>query len=75
MASASAPLDLLLMDPPYGTGAGAVALDKLARLGWIGAATWISIETAFNEDVEVQGFMVETARNHGKAKLTLLRRL
>jgi 16S rRNA G966 N2-methylase RsmD len=27
--------DLILMDPPYGTGAGAVALDKLARLGWI----------------------------------------
>src|SRR3954469_14973881 len=28
------PLDVILMDPPYDSGAGAVALDKLARLGW-----------------------------------------
>ena len=32
---ALAPLDLILMDPPYDTGAGMVALDKLNRLGWI----------------------------------------
>ena len=50
LGPAPAPLDLILMDPPYGTGAGAVALDKLARLGWIGPATWISIETAKAED-------------------------
>ena len=35
LGPAIAPLDLILMDPPYGTGAGAVALDKLARLGWV----------------------------------------
>ncbi|KAK0358217.1 hypothetical protein LTR94_036348, partial [Friedmanniomyces endolithicus] len=28
------------MDPPYGSGAGAVAADKLARLGWIGPVAW-----------------------------------
>ena len=28
--------DLLMLDAPYGTGAGGVALDKLGRLGWIG---------------------------------------
>ena len=32
------PVDLLLLDPPYGSGAGAVALDRLARLGWIDGA-------------------------------------
>lgn len=67
------PLDLILMDPPYGTGAGAVALDKLARLGWVGPATWVSIETARDEHVAVAGFAVEAERVHGKAKLTLLR--
>src|SRR6202007_1573288 len=36
LGPAPAPLDLILMDPPYGSGAGAVALDKLARLGWTG---------------------------------------
>ncbi|MBX3593791.1 16S rRNA (guanine(966)-N(2))-methyltransferase RsmD [Sphingomonas sp.] len=67
------PLDLILMDPPYGTGAGAVALDKLARLGWAGPATWISIETAKAETIDVAGFTVDAERVHGKAKLTLLR--
>ena len=71
---ATKPYDLILMDPPYGTGAGAVALDKLGRLGWADAATWISIETAKNETVEVDGFAAEVERVHGKGKITLLRR-
>lgn len=70
----SAPLDLVLMDPPYGTGAGAVAADKLARLGWIGPATWVSVETAADEPAAVAGFYSEAERIHGRARLTLLRR-
>jgi len=65
--------DLILMDPPYGTGAGSVALDKLNRLGWIAPGAWISIETARNEDIDVDGFAVETVRDSGKARLHLLR--
>ncbi|MBN8502560.1 MAG: 16S rRNA (guanine(966)-N(2))-methyltransferase RsmD, partial [Sphingomonadales bacterium] len=41
LGPAKTPLDLILLDPPYGSGAGAVALDKLQRLGWIGEGTWI----------------------------------
>jgi 16S rRNA (guanine966-N2)-methyltransferase len=74
LGPAPAPLDLIMMDPPYGTGAGAVALDKLNRLGWIGDATWISIETAKNEPVDVAGFAIDADRTHGKARITLLRR-
>lgn len=73
LGPARAPLDLILMDPPYGTGAGSVALDKLARLGWIGAGTWVSIETSKPEEIEMAGFAVDTSRVHGKARLTLLR--
>ncbi len=73
LGPARAPLDLILMDPPYGTGAGSVALDKLARLGWVGAGTWVSIETAKQEEVEIAGFTVDATRVHGKARLTLLR--
>ena len=73
LGPARAPLDLILMDPPYATGAGSVALDKLARLGWVGAGTWVSIETAKQEEVEVAGFTVDASRVHGKARLTLLR--
>lgn len=73
LGPAPRPMDLILMDPPYGTGAGSVALDKLARLGWTGPATWISIETAKAERVEVAGFAIDAERIHGKAKLTILR--
>ncbi|QXT36227.1 16S rRNA (guanine(966)-N(2))-methyltransferase RsmD [Sphingomonas sanguinis] len=73
LGPARAPLDLILMDPPYGTGAGSVALDKLARLGWVGAGTWVSIETAKQEEIELAGFTVDASRVHGKARLTLLR--
>lgn len=66
--------DLLLFDAPYGTGAGSVALDKLNRLGWVGPDSWISIETADKEDVEIAGFEIATERKVGKARLTLLRR-
>lgn len=73
LGPAPAPLDVILMDPPYGTGAGVVALDRLARLGWAGPSTWISIETAKDEAVAVKGFATDAERVHGKAKLTLLR--
>jgi 16S rRNA (guanine966-N2)-methyltransferase len=65
--------DLLLLDPPYRTGAGAVALDRLARLGWIGPASWIALETAEHEPVQVKALVTESERRVGKAKLTLLR--
>lgn len=67
------PLDLILADPPYQSGAGEVALDRLLRLGWIGPGTWIALETAFNEDVAVKGLMHDTERRVGKGKLHLLR--
>ena len=73
LGPAKEPLDLILLDPPYGTGAGAVALDRLARLGWIGAGSWIALETAANEPVQVKALAVEAERKVGKALLTLLR--
>ena len=73
LGQAPAALDLILMDPPYGTGAGAVALDKLNRLGWIGPNSWITIETDRRETVEVSGFEIETMRDTGKARLHIMR--
>ncbi|MET0239389.1 MAG: 16S rRNA (guanine(966)-N(2))-methyltransferase RsmD [Sphingobium sp.] len=70
---AKQPLDLLLLDPPYDTGAGAVALDKLHRLGWIGPESWVSLETGRSEKIEAAGFTVDADRIVGKAKITLLR--
>ena len=73
LGPARAPLDLLLLDPPYRTGAGGVALDKLARLGWIGPGSWVSLETAHDEPLQVKALEIESERKVGKARLTLLR--
>jgi len=73
LGPAAKPYDLLLLDPPYGTGAGVVALERLHRLGWIGPATWISLETGAKEPVAIGGFTVDAERTHGKARITLLR--
>ena len=70
---AKAPLDLLLLDPPYGSGAGHVALDKLLRLGWIGPASWVSLETHADEVIAIKGFVTDAERKVGKARITLLR--
>ena len=75
LGPAKAPLDLILLDPPYGSGAGAVALEKLSRLGWIGEATWISLETAAGEEPKVRGLDAVADRKVGKARITLLRAL
>jgi 16S rRNA (guanine966-N2)-methyltransferase len=66
---------LLLLDPPYHSGAGAVALDRLVRLGWIGPGSWVALETAKDEPVRVKALEVESERTVGAARLTLLRRL
>ena len=73
LRAASAPLDLILADPPYQSGAGEVALDRLLRLGWIGPQTWIAVETSFKEDVAIKGLTLEAERRVGKGKLSLLR--
>ncbi|WP_432770617.1 16S rRNA (guanine(966)-N(2))-methyltransferase RsmD [Sphingopyxis sp.] len=74
LGPASRSYDLLLIDAPYATGAGSVALDKLSRLGWVAPDSWVSLETAHNEPVDVAGFEIDAERKVGKAKLTLLRR-
>jgi 16S rRNA (guanine966-N2)-methyltransferase len=73
LGPARAALDLILLDPPYHSGAGAVALDRLHRLGWINEATWVALETAHDEKVTVKALEIETERKVGKAKLNLLR--
>tara|TARA_R110000772_G_scaffold110031_11_gene213473 strand:+ start:544 stop:1080 length:537 start_codon:yes stop_codon:yes gene_type:complete len=73
LGPARQPYDLILMDPRYETGAGAVALSKLGRHGWFAPSSWIAIETSRNEDVSIKGFELESQRNSGKARLHILR--
>jgi 16S rRNA (guanine966-N2)-methyltransferase len=66
--------DLLLLDPPYRSGAGAVALDRMVRLGWIGEGSWVALETAKDEPAQVKSLEIESERTVGAARITLLRR-
>lgn len=73
LGPAKQPLDVIFLDPPYNSNAGAVAIDRLVRLGWIGEATWVSLETEAKEIPQVRTCTVEAERTVGKARLTLLR--
>ncbi|MES2496327.1 MAG: 16S rRNA (guanine(966)-N(2))-methyltransferase RsmD [Pseudomonadota bacterium] len=61
--------DIVLIDPPYGSGLGQKILPKIG----IAPGGWASIETGRGEEVVVPGFTVEAERTHGKARITLLR--
>ena len=50
-----------------------MSLDKLVRLGWIGEATWVSLETAVKDEPKVKGLEAVADRKVGKARITLLR--
>src|SRR3546814_15623196 len=71
--TARQPCHLILLDPPYKSGMGQKALTRLAAKGWIADGAWISLETAKSETVDVAGFTVDAIRDHGKARLHLLR--
>jgi len=71
---AKQPYDLILLDPPYQTGAGMVALDRLQRLDWFDERSWMALETGAQEPVNVRGLTIEAERKLGKGKLTLLRK-
>jgi len=64
------PVDLVFLDPPYGSG---LAFPALAALP-VAPGGWASVETARDEAVAVNGFAAEAERVYGKAKITLLRR-
>lgn len=67
------PCDLVLMDPPYGTGLGQKALERIASGGWLAPGAWVSIETSREPLDPPASFAVEAERRFGKALITLLR--
>lgn len=75
LGPARKPCDLLLFDPPYGSGGGGALLERLTRLGWAAPAAWATIETFHNEEVSAAGWEIDAERKFGKAKITLLTRV
>jgi 16S rRNA (guanine966-N2)-methyltransferase len=72
-APPASPCDLVLMDPPYGTGLASAALDRITAPGWLAPGAWISVETADEALAAPPGLELETRRRFGKATISLFR--
>lgn len=70
----SQPFDLVFADPPYAPGSGSAVIAAVTVAGWLARGGWISIETARTDAVTAGELIVETTRDVGRARLTLLRR-
>jgi 16S rRNA (guanine966-N2)-methyltransferase len=69
-----APCDLVFLDPPYGQGLVAPALDALARNGWIAGQALVVTEMALRDSfAPPAGFNAVDERRYGKARVVLLR--
>ena len=64
--------DLLMFDPPYGTGGAGALLEKMTRLGWATESAWAAIETRKDESVSAEGWTLDVERIYGIAKLSVL---
>jgi 16S rRNA (guanine966-N2)-methyltransferase len=72
IGTAAKPCDLILLDPPYGEGLAEAALARLVERGWIAPHALISVETSRKETL-ASDFEMLAVRDHGKARLYLLR--
>ena len=68
------PFPLIFADPPYGPGSGAAVVRSILAAGWLEPGGWLSVETARGDALEPSDLMVDTSRDIGAARLTLLRR-
>ena len=69
------PADLVLLDAPYDSGLGDVALAALDDAGWLAETCVAALEVAAKEEVvPPQGFQVTDERKYGAAKLVFLRK-
>ncbi len=70
---APTPVALAFLDPPYGQGLAAPALDALAAGGWLAPGAVIVVETGADEAVDwPPGFIETDVRHYGKARVTFL---
>lgn len=69
------PFDLIFADPPYAAGSGSAVVHSIVNAGWLARGGWLSVETARGEIVDPAELALDTGRDVGRARLTLLRRL
>jgi 16S rRNA (guanine966-N2)-methyltransferase len=68
------PCDLILLDPPYGSGLAQAAIERVATDPWLAEGAWISAELSNEPLAAPESLEVDAERRFGKATLILLRR-
>ena len=70
----SEPFDLIFADPPYAKDSGSAIVQSVTTADWLARGGWMSVETSHDETVNAQALEIESVRDVGRARLTLLRR-
>ena len=68
------PFDLIFADPPYSKGSGSAVVASVITAGWLARGGWMSVETSRTDEVDTGELIIDTIRDVGRARLTLLRR-
>jgi 16S rRNA (guanine966-N2)-methyltransferase len=66
--------DLIFADPPYAAGSGSAVVASVGGANWLAPGGWLTIETARAEAVAPGKLNLDSARDVGSARITLLRR-
>jgi 16S rRNA (guanine966-N2)-methyltransferase len=66
--------DLIFADPPYAKRSGSAVVRSVLESSWLVSGGWLSVETSRDDMVDPQGLKIESVREVGPARLTLLRR-
>jgi 16S rRNA (guanine966-N2)-methyltransferase len=66
--------DLIFADPPYASGSGTAVFEAVVKADWLAPGGWMSVETSRDEKVDPGKLLIDTTREVGRARLTLLRR-
>jgi len=70
------PVDLLLLDPPYGGDKAWPAVVALSRAGWLAPGSLIALEVSARESLDqTPGFDLLDDRRYGRARILLFRTL
>lgn len=70
----SEPFDLIFADPPYSPGSGNAVVAAVSKTEWLAAGGWMSVETSCDDAIDANELEIDTVRDVGRARLTLLRR-
>lgn len=70
----SQPFDLIFADPPYAQGSGSAVVSAVSKADWLAPGGLMSVETDRRDPVEAGDYEIDTEREIGRARITLLRR-